>query len=503
MKAKLSRLATRIFDVPLMVHPAKMEALLQFLGPRMFDMPLEMSDEQAREIFAGYGGSYDEGERKPYAVTQDGIAVIPVQGALMKRADWLMSMSGCTSYEQIAKQINAAAEDGGVRGVLLDIDSPGGETHGCFELTDLIYSLRGSKPIYAVANDCAMSAAYAIASACDRIFVTQTGGVGSIGVYALHLDQSGYDEKMGLKYTYIKAGAKKADGNPHEPLSKTAESDAQDEIDRQYGLFTAAVARNRSLPEKKVVATEAGCYFADGAIPMLADDLGTFEDAMAALVAASKKAKTSFVGATAEEPAVTAAIPEVKEPIMAKPAEIPAVAEAPKAKVDDETMDPGYTAEQPDPEEEEEEEEMKETTKPAEATAQKPAISAADVAAITNMCALAGLPATRASKFIAEGVTLADAQKALLDERAEESDGTAVRSQVGPTSTNALDAIEEQAKQMSAQKGITKAQAYRSLLTANPRMYEAYVDWRDQATASKAGKRSYLETMYQRYPVTA
>ena len=84
-----------------------------------------------------------------------------------------------------------AVDDAGVRAILLDIDSPGGETTGCFELADYIYSIRGIKPVYAAANDIALSAAYAIASAASRVFVTRTGAVGSVGVYALHVDQSG------------------------------------------------------------------------------------------------------------------------------------------------------------------------------------------------------------------------------------------------------------------------------------------------------------------------
>ena len=107
--------------------------------------------------------------------------------------------------------------------------------------------MRGAKPMWAVANDLAASAAYALASSADRIWLTRTAGVGSVGVFALHADQSGLDGQAGVKYTYIYAGEKKTDGNPHEALSKSAKADIQDEVDRENDIFLATVARNRGF----------------------------------------------------------------------------------------------------------------------------------------------------------------------------------------------------------------------------------------------------------------
>jgi ClpP class serine protease len=177
---------------------------------------------------------------------------------------------------------------------LLDIDSPGGETTGCFELSDFMYSLRGVKPMYAVANDCALSAAYAIASAADKIYVTCMGAVGSVGVYALHSSQAGFDKALGVTYKYIHHGAKKVDGNPHEPLSEGAEADIQAEVTRQGKIFIETVARNRRCSSAKVQATEAGLLWAEGAVPLFADEVGTVDDAMNAL--------RSIVQASSPEP---------------------------------------------------------------------------------------------------------------------------------------------------------------------------------------------------------
>jgi len=274
----LSHLQTRIFDTPLAIHPDKLDIILRTIGPRI---GLELRTEQPGQLQAQY--EPEPASRRCCQVTEDGIALIPVQGTLMKKSAGLWAMSGCSSYERIAEQVRQAYADSQIRGVLLDIDSPGGETHGMFDLSDLIYSWRGQKPCYAIANDAALSAAYVIASAADRIFVTRTGAVGSIGVFALHLDQSGADEQAGLKYTYIYAGDKKTDGNPHEPLSKTARSDAQAEVDREYQMFVSTVARNRGQRTERIAATEAAVLYAGQAVPLLADEVGTLDDALQAL----------------------------------------------------------------------------------------------------------------------------------------------------------------------------------------------------------------------------
>lgn len=251
--------------------------------------PLKSKSELTRLGYQAYGlaDNYDSDANadKPYALTASGIAIIPIKGALLKKGGWLSSASGCSSYSQISSAFSAALDDSSVLGILLDIDSPGGTTHGCFELSDLIHAARRDKPIYACANDLAASAAYALASAASEVWLTRTAAVGSIGVYALHADQSGADEQAGIAYTYIYAGDKKVDGNPHEPLSRVARKDIQAEIDRERDMFVACVARNRSVDEAKLLALEAGIRFAGAACPLLADRVGTIDDCLAALSA--------------------------------------------------------------------------------------------------------------------------------------------------------------------------------------------------------------------------
>ena len=218
-----------------------------------------------------------------------GIAIVPVLGPLVARGDWLTTLLGATEYGAVAEALNNAAADPAVRAVLLEVDSPGGEVGGLFDLVETIGTIkaRSGKPLWAIAAESALSAAYAIGSAAERLYVTQTGELGSVGVVAVHLDGSGADAMAGLKWTLIGAGARKTDGNPHEPLSPRATADIQADVDHLYDQLVNLVARNRGLDAAVIRATEAAIYRGRGAISAgLADRVGTVSQALADLEAA-------------------------------------------------------------------------------------------------------------------------------------------------------------------------------------------------------------------------
>jgi len=213
------------------------------------------------------------------------IYTIPVHGSLVNRTHGLDAMSGLTTYDSIRNDFHAAMESDS-DAILFDIDSPGGEASGVMDLVDEIYEARGEKPIYAVANESAFSAAYAIASAADTILLSRTGHVGSIGVIAVHRDQSVANEKEGIKYTTVFKGDRKADYNPHKPLSPEAKSMLEEEVSDHYDLFVKTVARNRGIPEAQVKATQAALFMGDKAVANgLADDVLAFSDVPSRILA--------------------------------------------------------------------------------------------------------------------------------------------------------------------------------------------------------------------------
>ena len=140
----LTHVASRFLNSPLMIHPPKLEVIIKALGPRLgIAADAVLAQRVPMDATATLMSRYAEaGEERDYAVI-DGIAVIPVQGTLLKKDSFMSAWSGATSYEQIQRQVADAVEDAGVCGILLDIDSPGGETAGCFDLADYLYSVRG------------------------------------------------------------------------------------------------------------------------------------------------------------------------------------------------------------------------------------------------------------------------------------------------------------------------------------------------------------------------
>ncbi|WP_341823969.1 S49 family peptidase [Wolbachia endosymbiont (group A) of Udea olivalis] len=211
---------------------------------------------------------------KYFHINPKGIAIIRIYGVLTKKTEAFDHILDMTSYENIHEEIESALEDKSIETILLDIDSPGGEVNGIFDLADFIYESRAKKRIIAIANDDAYSAAYAIASSAEKVFVSRTSGVGSIGVIASHIDQSGFNEKCGIKYTTVFAGSRKNDLNPHEPMTSESLESLQKEVDRLYEMFVQLIARNRGLSIEKIRSTEAGLYFGERAIEIgLADGI--------------------------------------------------------------------------------------------------------------------------------------------------------------------------------------------------------------------------------------
>ncbi len=274
-KPVLSLLQSRIVNTPLLIRPEKLETILGIIGERI---GLEENEVDISAL-AGQAGS----KNRSAAITSQDIAVIPIYGTLAYRTQGLQSLSGLTSYNSVRDSFREAMANPGAAAILLDIDSPGGETAGLFDLVDEIYSARGTKPIYAYANESAFSAAYGIASAADEIIIPRTGGVGSIGVVTVHVDVSKADEKAGYKYTPIYSGARKIDFYRHRPLSDQARDAIQKESDRIYDIFTATIARNRKvrMSLRQIKDTEAGIYMGEEAVEIgLADHVMSWDAAI-------------------------------------------------------------------------------------------------------------------------------------------------------------------------------------------------------------------------------
>ena len=300
----LPLLAARLLGEPLLIEQKKLLQILATMGDRLNIVAVNVNTEDEEDtlpapVYHEDGtvgrGPGDPQRKKPYYVTENGIGVIGIVGPLVARESGDFLSGGPTTYGQIESWFMDAALDPDIKGIVLDMDTPGGECEGCFDLADMMSAQRERKPIYAVANGMALSAGYAIASAADRIYVTRTGRVGSVGVYTMHVDQSEFNSKVGVKPTFIHAGEHKTLGNPHEPLSKEDFRIIKADVDKIYDIFCSTVTQNRGIEDSALRKTiKALCYSGEAAVEnSLADRVGTLRDAITDMRASLEPVKST------------------------------------------------------------------------------------------------------------------------------------------------------------------------------------------------------------------
>jgi signal peptide peptidase SppA len=277
--------ASRIFGVPLAIHPTKGKVIARALADRLNVTSVTVQGADGATMMEDDWDYSEPAEERGYEVV-NGVAVVPVSGTLVHKGTSLRPYSGMLGYNAIRHNLMLALNDDSARAVVLDCNSPGGEVSGCFDLVDAIYEARGDKPITAICDDMAYSACYAIASACDSIILPRTGGVGSIGVITMHAEYSKALRGAGVEVTIFQYGDRKADGNPYNPLSKEAAERFQADIDELGELFVDTVARNRGIAASKIKATQAATYMgAAGVDAGLADAVMAPDEAFRVLLA--------------------------------------------------------------------------------------------------------------------------------------------------------------------------------------------------------------------------
>lgn len=440
---QLVHLASRLYGTPLLIARPKLDVILSVLGPRI-GLP---------EVSSAVPIPLPTPSTAPTPETVAGIAVIPVHGTLVRRALGLEAASGLTSYGEIAARLDAAVNDPQVQGILLDIDSPGGEAGGVFELADRIRAANTLKPVWAHANDAAYSAAYALAASASRLSLSQTAGVGSIGVIALHVDQSIKDAREGLAYTAIYAGHHKNDFSPHAPLTPQATSSLQTEVDRLYAIFVNQVAGLRAMSTEAVRATEAGLFFGDAAVQAgLADAVCGLDQVLAdfaAALAIKHRLKNSSPSPGPSAPpkrgpqARASPMSLTANPVISHPHPLPT------EQTMTDPVNPEYEQD-PTPPESTPQEPLAPTEAPSPQATHPPTTSEAakasagsarsEAQAIAEICLIAGAP-QRTAEFLAAGMTQAQVRRVLLEARAEQPEiasritaeaGTTLRPQTSP-----------------------------------------------------------------------
>lgn len=257
------------------IRPERLESLLAM--SRGVHSTLTLNDELVASIEAARGGARPRG---------GDIARIRIEGVIEPKTTLWSLLFGGAGLDMIAAEFDAALKDPDIKGILLDIDSPGGVVSGVPEMAKTIRAARGQKPILAVANAQMASAAYYLASQADSISSTPSGDVGSIGVVYMHTDARGFAEQMGVSHRIFRSQERKADVNPWEELSEAAAADIQSKVDAYDEMFVADVAKGRGVSQSTVRANYgSGRMFLaeDAKAAGLIDQVETIDEAAARL----------------------------------------------------------------------------------------------------------------------------------------------------------------------------------------------------------------------------
>lgn len=459
----------RCFNKPLLIESGKARVISDYLERRMNmegsipSFAIDAEDDR--------GGGMVFEERPVISGHIGGIAVIPIVGTLVNRSGNMDAVSGITSHRAIRNEVIAAANDRSIKAILLDIDSGGGEVEGNFDLGRLIRRINDEvKPVVAIANGDAYSGAFSLGVSAGNFYMTETGGVGSVGVIIQHVDYSNHNEMVGITVTNVKFGENKDLFSSDSPLSDEAKAVLQKEVNRTGELFVNHVAQMRNISKETVIDTKAGLLFGQEAVNInFVDGIISFDDLLEDMIDAdfpigpieSERMSAMFIkdkqnstspaskkseGEEPETPEVEGA--EGEEASSDEPEASPAPADEPAS----EPTEPPATAAEGDPAERAAM--ITEMCVDAGIAQSASAFIRSSMTVeqvkgkintdtqVRQACVLAGKP-DRADAFIKNGTPLSEVQSTLISEAAEDQDSNEVHAQQEP---NSLKADLEEAK---------------------------------------------------------
>lgn len=216
------------------------------------------------------------------------IVKLSVDGTIMNTGEsGLLATGTGYNHQAFLKQLATIEEDPTVKGILLEVNSPGGGVYESAEIARQFDEIKSKRkiPMYVAMENTAASGGYYISAGADKIFATPETVTGSIGVIMSNMNVTGLMEKLGIKDTTVKSGALKDMGSAtHEPTEEEKQV-LQAYIDSSYNRFVDVVAKGRKMDKEKVKKIADGRIY-DGTQAKengLVDALGYPDEALAAL----------------------------------------------------------------------------------------------------------------------------------------------------------------------------------------------------------------------------
>lgn len=228
---------------------------------------------------------YDDDDSEAAYTVENGVATIDVRGLLVPETSSDYRSWGVTGYANLADYIQQANDDYTVTSIVLDIDSGGGYVAGLDGITETIY--QSAKPIETFVSGDMYSAAYWLGASTSKVTASKQSGIGSIGVYVVHTEESGWLERYGEKVSLFRSGKWKAAFNSFMPLTDDEKQRLQEGVDESASAFFNHVAAQRNVDAKTIKGWEGDVFTA-----VKAKELGLI-DAIADSVAVSSSTNQS------------------------------------------------------------------------------------------------------------------------------------------------------------------------------------------------------------------
>ena len=228
---------------------------------------------------------YDDDDSEAAYTVENGVATIDVRGLLVPETSSDYRSWGVTGYANLADYIQQANDDYTVTSIVLDIDSGGGYVAGLDGITETIY--QSAKPIETFVSGDMYSAAYWLGASTSKVTASKQSGIGSIGVYVVHTEESGWLERYGEKVSLFRSGKWKAAFNSFMPLTDDEKQRLQEGVDESASIFFNHVAAQRNVDAKTIKGWEGDVFTA-----VKAKELGLI-DAIADSVAVSSSTNQS------------------------------------------------------------------------------------------------------------------------------------------------------------------------------------------------------------------
>lgn len=219
-------------------------------------------------IIAMYGLGLLGGAGRPFSLREK-VGIIAIEGII-------------GDAEELIEQINAFADDRGIRAVVLRIDSPGGGVVPSQEIYQAVRELKKKKKVVASMGSVAASGGYLIAVAADRIVANPGSITGSISAVMHYANVEELMKKVGVRSSVVKSGKFKDIGSPAREMTAEERSLIQAIVDDIYDQFVRTIAENRKLPLQRIFELADGRIFSGRQARDLGlvDDLGGLQDAV-------------------------------------------------------------------------------------------------------------------------------------------------------------------------------------------------------------------------------